>query len=118
VDSTVLYQQHLRDLSAWVENDINPPKPTNYTVVNGQIQIPSNASARLGIQPVVELLVGGTKRAQVPRGENKAFSVKAQVPDGIGKIVTVEWGPLGLAGFTKKNIEVRNEVSFQFSHSY
>ncbi|XEV01129.1 hypothetical protein FSHL1_006416 [Fusarium sambucinum] len=118
VDFTGLYQQHLRDLSAWVENDVNPPKPTNYTVVNGQIEIPSNASERLGIQPVVELLVGGTKRAQVARGENKAFTVKAQVPNGIGKIVTVEWDPLGLGEFTKKDIEVGSQVDVQFSYSY
>ncbi|KAL6922454.1 hypothetical protein FSST1_006480 [Fusarium sambucinum] len=118
VDFTGLYQQHLRDLSAWVENDVNPPKPTNYTVVNGQIEIPSNVSERLGIQPVVELLVDGTKRAQVAQGEDKVFTVKAQVPDGIGKIVTVEWDPLGLGEFTKKDIEVGSQVDVQFSYSY
>ncbi|KAG5761636.1 hypothetical protein H9Q69_007207 [Fusarium xylarioides] len=81
VDFTGVYQQHLRDLMAWVENNVTPPTPTNYTVVEGQVEVPLSASARKGIQPVVGLVVDDSKRTQVAPGEEKEFHVKVQVPD-------------------------------------
>ncbi|KAF5679329.1 hypothetical protein FCIRC_6174 [Fusarium circinatum] len=63
-DFTGLYQQHLRDLMVWVENIITPPTPTNYTVVERQVEVTLSASVRKGIQPVVELFVDDSKRTQ------------------------------------------------------
>lgn len=113
-----LYQQHLRDLSAWVEDGVVPPTPTNYTVEAGQVKVPSLASERNGIQPVVELLVDGGKRTQVSPRESKEFSVKVQVPNDIGQIVALEWDPLGVGEYTKKDIDVRSEVDLHFSYAY
>jgi hypothetical protein len=118
VDFTGLYQQHLRDLMAWVENNVNPPTPTNYTVVEGQVEVPSSASARKGIQPVVELLVDDSKRTQVAPGEYKEFHVNVQVPDGIGQIVALEWDPLGTGEYIKKDIEMGPGIDLRFSYAY
>lgn len=118
VDFTGLYQQHLRDLMVWVENNINPPVPTNYTVVEGQVEVPLAASARKGIQPVVELFVDSSKRTQVAPGEKKEFHVKVQVPDGVGQIVALEWDPLGIGEYTKQDIDVGPEIDLRFSYAY
>ncbi|RFN54518.1 hypothetical protein FIE12Z_1173 [Fusarium flagelliforme] len=118
VDFTGLCQQHLRDLMAWVENNVNPPTPTNYTVVEGQVEVPLSASARKGIQPVVELFVDNSKRTQVAPGETKEFHVKVQVPNGVGQIVALEWDPLGIGEYTKIDIDVGPEIDLRFSYAY
>lgn len=118
VDFRGIYQQHLRDLVGWVENNIVPPTPTNYTVERGQVVIPSSASERKGIQPVVELSVDGYKRTQVAPGAKKEFHVKVQVPDGVGQIVALEWDPLGVGAYTKKEIVVGAEIDLRFSYAY
>lgn len=118
VDFTGLYQQHLRDLMAWVEDNVDPPTPTNYTVVEGQVKVPSSASARKGIQPVVELFVDNSKRTQVGPGQKKEFHVKVQVPDGVGQIVALEWDPLGIGEYIKKDINVGPEIDLRFSYAY
>src|SRR5262249_3927009 len=66
---TINYQgvleQALRDVSAWVERGVRPPSNTRYTVVQSQVQVPSLATERGGIQPVVTLKVNGRERAEV-----------------------------------------------------
>ncbi|PPJ60826.1 hypothetical protein CBER1_10817 [Cercospora berteroae] len=118
VDWTGLYEQHLRDLSAWVEHGIEPPAPTNYTGENGQVRIPSAAPKRKGIQPVVELLVNDTKRVKVRPGERTEFDVKAEVPTGLGQIVALELDAYGTGGYVKKDFEVGEALSIRFSHVY
>ncbi|CAG7559043.1 unnamed protein product [Fusarium equiseti] len=118
VDFTGLYQQHLHDLMAWVENNINPPTPTNYTVVEGQVEVPLSASARKGIQPVVQLFVDNSKGTKVAPGEKKEFQVEAQVPDGVGQIVALEWDPLGIGEYTKQDINIGPKVDLRFSYAY
>jgi hypothetical protein len=118
VDFTGLYQQHLRDLVAWVENNVNPPTPTNYSVVQGQVEVPLSASVRKGIQPVVELFVDNSKRTQVAPGETKEFHVKVQVPDGVGQIVALEWDPLGIGEYTKQDIDVGPKIDLRLSYAY
>ncbi|KAF5650472.1 hypothetical protein F25303_4356 [Fusarium sp. NRRL 25303] len=63
VDLTGLYQKHLRDLMVWVENNVTPTNST--VVVERQVEVPLSASARKGIQPVVELFVDASKRTQI-----------------------------------------------------
>ncbi|PIA91485.1 hypothetical protein CB0940_09941 [Cercospora beticola] len=118
VDWTGLYEQHLQDLSAWVEYGIEPPTPTNYTVEDGQVRIPSAASERKGIQPLVELLVNGTKRAEVKSGGRIEFNVEAEVPTGLDQIVALEWDAYGTGEYAKKDLEVSQALSVQFSHVY
>ncbi|GIZ48054.1 hypothetical protein CKM354_001112900 [Cercospora kikuchii] len=118
VDWTGLYEQHLRDLSAWVEFGIEPPTPTNYTVQDGQVRIPSAASERKGIQPVVELVVNGTKRAEVASGNEINFNAKAEVPTGFGQLVALEWDAYGNGEYVNQDFEVGEVLNVQFSHVY
>lgn len=84
-------QQALRDLSAWVEKDIKPPASTNYKIADGQVLIPSTATERKGIQPVVKLSIDGCKRADVCAGESVAFNAVIEVPENTGTIVSAAW---------------------------
>ena len=83
--------QALRDVSAWVERDEPPPPSTRYDVVDGQVAVPAGAPERLGIQPVVNLTVEGSDRADVGVGEEIVLRAHAVVPAGTGRIVSVEW---------------------------
>jgi len=83
--------QALRDLSAWVEHGISPPPSTNYEVVDGQVVVPAEATARRGVQPVVSLTADGAERADVAIGDDVTFRAVAQAPAGTGQIMAVEW---------------------------
>ncbi|KAJ5616844.1 hypothetical protein N7537_001958 [Penicillium hordei] len=91
IDFTGLYEQHLRDLSAWVEKDIEPPTATNYTVQNGQVYVPQYASQRAGIQPVANLEVRDGTVAEAQVGSPVTLQTGFEVSRGVGKIVSLEW---------------------------
>ncbi|SFF20713.1 PKD domain-containing protein [Spirosoma endophyticum] len=84
-------QQALRDLSLWVEKGVAPPATTNYNVVDGQVAVPANASARKGIQPVIALTVNGEKRIEVAVGKPVNFTAVIEVPGNTGKVVSADW---------------------------
>jgi hypothetical protein len=92
--------QALRDLSRWVEEGIAPPASTAYDVVDGQVNVPPEASRRRGIQPVVALSVRDNLRAEVPPGEDLIFCAIAEVPEGAGSIVAMEWDLDGSGTFS------------------
>jgi hypothetical protein len=111
--------QALRDVSRWVEEGIAPPLSTSYEVVDGQVVVPAEASRRRGIQPVVSLAVGGHVRADVAVGELVTFRASAQVPEGTGAIVTVEWDFDGAGSFpiaesvaVGESVEAERQFSF------
>lgn len=94
-------QQALLDLSAWVEKGIEPAATTRYTIVDGQVVIPPTADERGGIQPVVNVLANGGKRAVVKVGQAVRFTAEVAVPKNKGKVVTAVWNFEGLPdGFT------------------
>jgi len=84
-------QQALRDLSNWVENNVEPPAGTQYKVDGGQIVVAKTASQRLGIQPIVTLTVNGSDLVRVNVGEAVKFSALVEAPPMSGKIVKAEW---------------------------
>ena len=84
-------EQALRDVAAWAERGIAPPPSTNYTWVDGEIELPATAAARRGIQPVVQLSANEGARADVTVGEPVAFAAVVEVPPGAGTIVAAEW---------------------------
>jgi hypothetical protein len=92
---TVSYQgaleQALRDVSAWVERNVNPPASTNYKVVDSQVRVPDGADQRAGIQPVVHLSANGRERAEVAVGKPVTFYAIIEVPPNGGKVVAAEW---------------------------
>jgi hypothetical protein len=107
-------QQALRDVSRWVEEGVAPPRSTSYEVVDGQVMVPADARQRRGIQPVVSLTVDGDVRADVAVGHVITFRATAQVPEGAGAIVTVEWDFDGADSFPiAESITVAEEVDVQ-----
>lgn len=83
--------QALRDLSAWVEQGIEPPASTRYRYEEGQIIPEENALQRRGVQPVVTMTAGGGSSAYVKPGEAVEFAVSVQVPEGAGMVTAVEY---------------------------
>lgn len=84
-------QQALLDLSNWVEKGIAPAPTTNYNIIDGQVVVASSADNRGGIQPVVDVTVNGSKRADISAGESVAFNAVVEIPGGQGKLVHAAW---------------------------
>lgn len=84
-------EQALRDLSAWAERGVAPPESTPYRVVRGQVEVPVDAIARKGIQPVVDIKVNGGVRAEVGVGQPVTFTAKIDMPPNTGPVVAAHW---------------------------
>jgi hypothetical protein len=84
-------QYALRELHAWVEQGVAPPRTSKYAVRDGQVRVPATAGERRGIQPVVHLTVNGDTRAEVAIGEKVAFSAEIEVPPAPGNVVSAKW---------------------------
>ena len=100
---TISYQgvleQSLRDVSAWAERGVAPPSNTRYRVVQSQVEVPSQAAQRGGIQPVVMLKANGRERADVGVGDPVSFVAEITVPPATGKVVGAEWDLLGVGDY-------------------
>jgi hypothetical protein len=83
--------QALLDISDWVERGIAPAETTEYSMVDGQIYVPSKANERKGIQPVVVLKANGSECAEVKAGESVHFKAEIELPTGTGKLTAAEW---------------------------
>jgi hypothetical protein len=92
-------EQALLDLCAWVENGIEPPISTSYTVVDSQLNITDNTEERGGLQPAIELTVNGLACTTVAPGEPVSMSANIRVPKGTGGIIKTEWDFIGNGGF-------------------
>nr|WP_255374639.1 PKD domain-containing protein [Cohnella sp. OV330] len=103
IDYNGILQQALRDVSAWAEKGVAPAGSTRYQVTNGQVLLPAGAAVRQGIQPVVDLTVGGAARIDIAAGKSVTFKAKIQVPPGSGKIVRTDWDFLGDGRFSAKS---------------
>lgn len=119
VDFTGIYQQHLRDLAAWVERGVEPPAATEYRVGDGgQVTVPRGASERRGVQPVVEVSVNGGKMVRASVGESVMFRMVGEVPNGVGEIVKLELDPLGVGDFADMNATVGGSVEGELEYAY
>jgi hypothetical protein len=91
VDYQAAAKHALVDVAAWVERGIAPPADTRYAMTrNQQLQLPTDAAERLGIQPVVTLTANGGERADVKVGKPVRFEGAAAQPPGAGKIARAE----------------------------
>jgi hypothetical protein len=114
-----LLHQALRDVSRWVEEGVAPPDNTRYVVVDGQIVVPPDASARRGVQPVVSLTVEGGLRADVEVGQEVELCVIAEAPPGTGSIVSVEWDFDGTGQFAvAETFDVAERVARTRRHAF
>jgi hypothetical protein len=111
--------QALRDLSTWVESGVAPPPSTIYEVVDGQVAVPAEARERQGLQPVVALQVDGEVSAEVAIGAEVTLRATAQVPDGTGEIVSVEWDVDGTGDYpVREAVTVGEQVVVEQRHSF
>lgn len=118
--STAL-QQVLRDLAAWAERGVTPLASTAYTVVDGQVKVPTSADERKGVQPVVTATANGGARAEVKVGEAVKFVAVADTPKGAGPVVGVEWDFEGVGDFPavqKLSDTASAHVALETSHSF
>ncbi|KAM0334535.1 hypothetical protein ACHAQA_001565 [Verticillium albo-atrum] len=99
------YEQHLRDLSAWVEKGKSPPRGTSYTVTDGQVRLPDSAAQRNGIQSVVHLTVRGQSRITVKAGQPVYFNAHIEVPSNTGSVTSIEWDFEGTGDFVKRRVK-------------
>ena len=101
IDYTGMLQQTVRDVAAWVEQGVQPPKGTNYKVdKDTQVQVPPLLGLlRGGMQPVVTLLANGRERADVKAGDTVTFLALIDVPPKTGKVVAAEWDFLGVGNY-------------------
>nr|WP_321355449.1 hypothetical protein [uncultured Draconibacterium sp.] len=84
-------QQALLDLSNWVEKGIEPAVTSNYKVVDGQVIVPETADERGGIQPVADVTINGSKRADISAGESVTLKAIVEIPKGQGNLVYAAW---------------------------
>ncbi|WP_394923198.1 leucine-rich repeat protein [uncultured Robinsoniella sp.] len=103
--------QALRDLSAWVEEGVEPPQSSSYEVVDSQFVLPDDAASRGGIQPVVDLYADGAKRADIAAGDTVTLEAAVQVPPGIGSIVSAKWDLYGDGNFVDTDYETLSDGS-------
>jgi hypothetical protein len=96
-------EQAFRDIRAWVEKRVPPPRSTSYKIVNDQIVLPPTGATRGGIQPVVDLTANGGPTAHVAVGQPVTFTATIQVPPGTGKVVNAEWDFHGTGNFQTAN---------------
>jgi PKD domain-containing protein len=94
-------QQALRDVAAWAERGVTPPRSTRYQVADSQIRVPDNAAVRRGIQPTVDLTADNATRVDIAAGETVRFRARVQVPPHSGDIVATEWDFTGTGEFTE-----------------
>ncbi|HEY1926421.1 MAG TPA: hypothetical protein VGG92_03065 [Caulobacteraceae bacterium] len=96
-------QQALRDLAAWVEQDIAPPLSSGYRVEDGQVVLAASAADRKGVQPVVTLTANGGAKALVKVGETVEFEAVVEAPPGAGVIAAVDWDFEGAGDFSEES---------------
>ncbi|GAA2132809.1 PKD domain-containing protein [Actinomadura napierensis] len=119
LDYTGILQQALRDVSAWAEKGVPPPRSTRYSVAGGQVTVPATAAQRHGIQPVVDLTANGRRRIDVPAGKPVTFTATIQAAPGTGKIVSTGWDFTGTGTFTSSAFgRPRTDVRVRQTYTY
>ncbi len=119
VDFNGTIQQAVRDVSAWVERGVAPPRSTRYDVDDSQIGVPEDAARRGGIQPVVDLTVDGAQRIDVVAGEPVTFTARIQAPPRSGRVVATAWDFTGTGEFTPSpSRPPRQTVEVQATFTY
>jgi hypothetical protein len=99
--------QALRDVVAWVEEDVAPTFCKNYELTrDNALVLAASASERGGVQPVASALVNGSVRADVKVGETVTFSATAEQPPGMGTILKAEWDFEGRGAWATSHDEV------------
>lgn len=99
IDHRGIPAQATRDLIAWVERGRPPLPSTRASYDAAQLSLPTSASERSGIQPVVSARANGGTCVRVRVGEVVRLSGRAEVPEGAGGLVRAEWDLHGRGDF-------------------
>lgn len=117
------FEQGVRDLIAWVEDDVEPPASTSYGLEGAALQLPGDASQRSGVQPVVHATANGSPTIAVACGEAVTLAVEAAVPPGAGTVVAVSWDFAGdgaavaVAGIDGSSAEIHGTVEHVYTEA-
>ena len=84
-------EQGLRDLAAWVEDGVEPPASTQYSITDGQVVVPADAHARLGLQPTVDLTVRRSDTVTIKVGQQAVFHARVEAAPGTGTVAATAW---------------------------
>jgi hypothetical protein len=119
IDYTTHVEQSLADLTAWVEDGVEPAE-TGFDLRDGHIVLPPSAKERGGIQPVVQVTAGGSKRAEVSSGTPVNLQVHAEAPPGAGTIISVKWDLDGTGTYpvTQDVDGLATELTLELQWSY
>ncbi|ROP72594.1 hypothetical protein [Curtobacterium sp. PhB115] len=104
-------QQALRALARWVEDGVEPAASTQYRVIDGQTVVPPGALERGGVQPVVDLSSGGSRRFTARVGDVVELTATVTAPPGGGEVVAVEWDDGRGAGYRAESVTPARTVS-------
>lgn len=115
-----IISQALLDLSAWIEKEVEPPRSTDYEVIDGQVVLNQNVRKRGGIQPGVKLRAEGKDCVTIKTNEFVQLSALIQVPEGTGEICQIEWDLSGTGQFISSDYEklVDGGWSAKINHNY
>jgi len=119
IDYFPVIEQGLADLIQWVEDGVAPPA-TAFEYVDGRVKLPTSATERGGVQPVVAVSANGEIRAEVKAGEPVRLDVIAEVPPNAGTIISAEWDFDGWGSFPFHHELDGSDTSVRLSttHSY
>jgi len=119
IDYFPVIEQGLADLIQWVEEGVAPPG-TAFEYVDGRVKLPTSATERGGVQPVVAVSANGEIRAEVKAGEPVRLEVIAEVPPNAGTIISAEWDFDGWGSFPFHHDLDGSDTSVRLSttHSY
>jgi hypothetical protein len=92
-----VWQQSMQDMMAWAEKGIAPPPSTSYVIRNGQVIPATEAAARHGLQPVMNLTANGVARATIGVNQPVELAAKLEMPPATGQIVQYSWTIAGTA---------------------
>ena len=123
VDYGPLTAQALRDVVAWVEEDVAPPSNTNYEMdFDNELVLPPTASERGGIQPVVTLTgPGDASRIEAKVGATVTLKGFAQTPPGTGTIVRAQFDAEGTGRFAEpiEGVDGTSEsITLELTYTY
>ena len=114
--------QALREVVAWVEDDVAPRFCHGYRLTaDNALELAGTAAERGGVQPVVRARVNGGVRADVRVGETVTFDGAAEQPEGAGTIIRAEWDFDGRGTWPVSHPEVDGSspaVTVATAHAY